>query len=510
VRCGRCAQVFNALVSLQEEIPPASDRTSTTSINEVLVISAGDADSANTGRFQAPAALAASASDDGRAYAPPDDDEPVERDFGADTLTSRDIAELMAACATPDTRTPEPELDLGVELDIGLQMAGPDARATDPQEEPAPQEPGAGIAMPAPAEPVATVESAEDRASEAPPEDALGAPLEASPDGAPNDAPNESVPESLPAPAFHPVDIIEADPVNHFELTRAANDPGSGLPPVANDPIVDESEWTVVPQLAAATQAAMRPGDTTGDGDDDDERERSGLRWLEIEAAPSPAISAAVVAAAAATRDAADVADTQHQDAMLASLGAKPAPAQDPRTRQFMLAGAVLLGILLLAQVVHRNRRELADSVVLHAPLTALYGAIGRPIVPDWDLAAYDVRQLGVVAEPVAAGTLTVRASIRNQGARAQPAPLLRVTLQDRYGNRIAMRDLKPSEYAGKDGRPGPPAVRAPMLAPGRRIDVQVGLLDPGGSAVGFELDACLRREDGRTACANDAAAAIR
>ncbi len=38
----------------------------------------------------------------------------------------------------------------------------------------------------------------------------------------------------------------------------------------------------------------------------------------------------------------------------------------------------------------------------------------------------------------------------------------------------------------------------------------EVALLDPGSSAVGFELDACLRREDAATACANDAAPTAR
>jgi hypothetical protein len=34
-----------------------------------------------------------------------------------------------------------------------------------------------------------------------------------------------------------------------------------------------------------------------------------------------------------------------------------------------------------------------------------------------------------------------------------------------------------------------------------------VSLLDPGGEAVGFELDVCLRRPDSSVSCANDAPA---
>jgi hypothetical protein len=129
-----------------------------------------------------------------------------------------------------------------------------------------------------------------------------------------------------------------------------------------------------------------------------------------------------------------------------------------------------------------------------------VYAALGRPVAPRWEVGRYEVRQQGVVAEPVAAGTLTVRASIRNGAARAQPAPLLRVILQDRFGNRIATRDLTPREYGGAAA-----IAPAPMLAPGQRIDAEVSLLDPGGEAVGFELDVCLRRPDATVSCANDA-----
>jgi len=159
-----------------------------------------------------------------------------------------------------------------------------------------------------------------------------------------------------------------------------------------------------------------------------------------------------------------------------------------------------VLGLALAAQLAHLYREELVGVPALQAPLARVYAALGRPLVPRWEIGRYEVRQQGVVAEPVAAGTLTVRASIRNGASRAQPAPLLRVTLQDRFGNRIASRDLTPREYGGAAAM-----APAPMLAPGQRIDAEVSLLDPGGEAVGFELDVCLRRGDASIACANDA-----
>jgi hypothetical protein len=91
-----------------------------------------------------------------------------------------------------------------------------------------------------------------------------------------------------------------------------------------------------------------------------------------------------------------------------------------------------------------------------------------------------------------------VRASVKNGGHQAQPMPLLRVTLQDRFGNRIAARDVAPGNYL-------PRAIpAASFLSAGQRIDAEMAFVDPGANAVGFEIDACLPAPAGGIACAND------
>ena len=75
----------------------------------------------------------------------------------------------------------------------------------------------------------------------------------------------------------------------------------------------------------------------------------------------------------------------------------------------------------------------------------------------------------------------------------------LRLTLQDRFGNAVATRDLEPAEYLPKrvaDQR---------LLEPDQRIDAELHVIDPGRAAIGFEIDACLRGEGGAIGCANDA-----
>jgi hypothetical protein len=172
--------------------------------------------------------------------------------------------------------------------------------------------------------------------------------------------------------------------------------------------------------------------------------------------------------------------------------------APSPRVPRWALpVAAALLSLGLVAQVVHHYRGDLADSATLRGPLTALYDSLGRPLEPHWDMASYEIRQLGASTDG-AAGELVVRASISNRARRDQPLPLLRVVMQDRFGNRVAARDLKPVEYLGR----GAPQVS--LLGPGQRIDVQVALQDPGQVATGFEIDACMPGHDHAVMCAND------
>lgn len=163
-------------------------------------------------------------------------------------------------------------------------------------------------------------------------------------------------------------------------------------------------------------------------------------------------------------------------------------------------AGSAVLVLVLLIQVVHHYRHDLAANATLNGPLTSIYAVLGMPIVPRWDLTAYEVRQLGASAAPDAPGQITVRASVKNGAHQPQPLPLLRVTLQDRFGNRIASRDVPPQSYL-------PHALaRSSILSAGQRVDADMAFVDPGANAVGFEIDACLPAPGGAISCANDTA----
>jgi Protein of unknown function (DUF3426) len=124
---------------------------------------------------------------------------------------------------------------------------------------------------------------------------------------------------------------------------------------------------------------------------------------------------------------------------------------------------------------------------VLGSAIGKIYGGLGVKLSPHWDLNAYEVRQWGAAAEPGDSGTLRVRASVFNSSRHAQPYPLLRLTLQDRFGGTVGSRDLEPREYL-----PVVPAGNE-LLGAGQRVDADIAIVDPGKDAVGFEIDVCLR-----------------
>jgi predicted Zn finger-like uncharacterized protein len=207
------------------------------------------------------------------------------------------------------------------------------------------------------------------------------------------------------------------------------------------------------------------------------------------------ASNAADASGADADEYALDTADDAYQPIPAALLSEPP-----PSRRQIWLwaSAAVLLALVLAAQVVHRNREWLAANAPFGAALRSVYAELGGPLPTPANLGSYQLRQWGVTGDPDANGALHVRASILNTAAEFQPYPLLRVILEDRFGNRIGAREFAAAEYLGK------PTVKS--LAPGERVDATVNILDPGKNAEGFEIDVCLRGADRRVICAADAA----
>jgi predicted Zn finger-like uncharacterized protein len=176
----------------------------------------------------------------------------------------------------------------------------------------------------------------------------------------------------------------------------------------------------------------------------------------------------------------------------------EPTADSGPERRRwpwFLVAGVLLLA--LAAQAVHFWQDDLSRNPTVGPWLMRAYGALGLPLTPPVDLSAFELRQLGAASDGLQAGRIKLRASIVNRADFAQPYPLLRLSLQDRFGSTIGTRDLEPAEYL-----PGGATPASGLLGPAQRADAEVVFVDPGRDAVGFELDLCLR-EGGSVRCSD-------
>ena len=149
-------------------------------------------------------------------------------------------------------------------------------------------------------------------------------------------------------------------------------------------------------------------------------------------------------------------------------------------------AGSALLALMLVMQVLHQQRDELATNAVLAEPLQRMYAALGLPLWPAWDLQAYQVRTSEAIADRSSRGALDILARIAVVGDKPVGLPFVRVTLRDGLARPLGSRVFRPAEYLGKTPRPREP------ISPGTLIPVEISLKDPGRDALGFDVDVCV------------------
>jgi predicted Zn finger-like uncharacterized protein len=269
------------------------------------------------------------------------------------------------------------------------------------------------------------------------------------------------------------IDIEEASPDEAFTLEGEEVEVTASLAPENPDPDIDADN-----QTSEFSAAMLQPAANEGDSETDL------MRDIEAAFAGDPETRAEFVLPSG-TR-------LKFNDGV-AEVDSEPALALAPKRRKVKLLSqrwalaSAALGVLLAIQLINFNRDALARSPVFGSAIGTIYRGLGVKLSPHWDLTAYELRQWGAAAEPGDSGTLRVRASVFNSAKHAQPYPLLRLTLHDRFGGRVGLRDLEPREYlhvvpAGNE-----------LLGAGQRVDADIAIVDPGKDAVGFEIDVCLR-----------------
>lgn len=320
---------------------------------------------------------------------------------------------------------------------------------------------------------------------------ALGRLSEERPTAAPPESPDAAPEESLqPAPSA-PAPAQSLESTDAAAAASAAEDTGEIEVELDADSILATSAHAAAAPVPDATQ----PEPTVAAATEMEAAQPESAAPWSAQPESSPLAEAPGTPQTADTSAAPDVSQTNTQQEQ-PEAAFELAPRR-PRAGLAWTLGAGALAVALALQVVNHYRDALAANAALTGPLSAVYSVLGVKLAPRWDIRAYDVRQFGAAVTGATTGEIVVRASVKNSASRAQPLPLLRVTLQDRFGNRIAARDVPPSDYLPSSG------ARSALLPAGGRVDATMELVDPGSQAVGFEIDACLPQQSGDVVCAH-------
>ena len=186
-----------------------------------------------------------------------------------------------------------------------------------------------------------------------------------------------------------------------------------------------------------------------------------------------------------------------------AGAGAEPDPvpefARESREsrggRTWVHLLLVLLAVLaLLGTWAHTQHGKLLRHSTGQAVLGPIYSLFGIAVTPDWNPAEFRAVQWEAVANPDQPDDLIVAVDFINRASYAQPYPIIRIVLEDRFGRRIGMHDVSPYQYRQAHSV-------GDRLPAGGRVRTTVTVPDPGARADGFRVDFCLELPGHGLAC---------
>lgn len=172
--------------------------------------------------------------------------------------------------------------------------------------------------------------------------------------------------------------------------------------------------------------------------------------------------------------------------------------ARHPRStarRGGTVVAALLLLLVLAAQVVHQERQALAKIPAINNLIGPLYRAVGKPLVPAWDVTGWSFEATTGNADG-GDQQLSIYSRIANRSDEVLPYPLIGISLTDRFEEIIGNRMLEPGDYLANSLNP------RKMIAPGEAFDAFITIESPSAMASGYKLDVCYRLPDRRLRCA--------
>jgi hypothetical protein len=157
--------------------------------------------------------------------------------------------------------------------------------------------------------------------------------------------------------------------------------------------------------------------------------------------------------------------------------------ASDRMQRAVWITAAFALLIIAVINITSYYRQPLLDHELVKSTLVRA-GVKDPPAEkPFENLALIELVNREMRTHPSQPGTLQLSATLVNRAKRFQAYPRLDVTLLDISGEAVANRLFEPVEYLspGADVNTG--------MTPQAFLPITLELVDPGDSAVGFELE---------------------
>ncbi|WP_372763689.1 DUF3426 domain-containing protein [Litorivivens sp.] len=148
-----------------------------------------------------------------------------------------------------------------------------------------------------------------------------------------------------------------------------------------------------------------------------------------------------------------------------------------------ILALAALLGQMIytnfnsLAQSAHREKLAATCRVV-----NWLGGSEACRLPPPQNLARIESRGLNVLSHPEYANSLLIDAVIINTANFSQPFPALELAFTNERGAVVAARQFLPREYLHGE------LAGESMMPVGQSVRIQISVLDPGSSAINYQM----------------------
>jgi predicted Zn finger-like uncharacterized protein len=151
--------------------------------------------------------------------------------------------------------------------------------------------------------------------------------------------------------------------------------------------------------------------------------------------------------------------------------------------------------LLLMGTWIHAQRAQLLRVPAGQAVLGPVYAALGMQVAPDWRPAEFRVVRSEAIANADEPDILHVAVEFLNGAGFAQPYPVIRIALHDRFGRRVGTHDFAPAQYLDANTHDA-------RLAAGDRLRASVAVPDPGARADGFRVDLCLELDARGLVCA--------